>query len=37
MRGFARDVEFAAEYAVSTAVPEMREDRCVNAAAVMTG
>jgi len=32
-RGFACDVEAAAEYAVSTAAPVMREDRFVNAAA----
>lgn len=32
-RGFACDVEVAAEYAVSTAVPVMKEDRFVDAAA----
>ncbi len=33
-RGFARDVELAAEYAVSAAAPLMREDRFINAAAL---
>jgi 2-phosphosulfolactate phosphatase len=33
-RGFACDVEVAAEYAVSTTVPVMREDRFVDAAPV---